>query len=209
MKSFDYQGFKFLVFEDVYEPSEDSFLIADNLIVSENDYVLDMGTGCGILAIIAGSRAKKVVGIDISERAVANAKMNVNLNKMEGYVEIRLGDLWSALKPDERFSLILFNPPYLPISKAEKNENNMNIDMLEKAWDGGLSGREIINEFLAKFDNFLEDDGQLQVVLSSLSGIEKTLSSIENKGFKFEKKAEKKFFFENLVLINLKRVRMV
>ncbi len=153
MKSFDYHGFKFLVFEDVYDPSDDTFLLAENLIVSENDIVLDMGTGCGVLAIIAGSKAKKVVGVDVSERAVMNARINVNLNKMEGLVEIRLGDLWSALKYNERFSLILFNPPYLPIPEAE-----MDMGILKKAWNGGESGREIIDAFFAKFDDFLEKE---------------------------------------------------
>ncbi len=205
MKSFVYQGYKFLVFEDVYYPSDDSFLLVENLIVSENDYVLDMGTGCGILAIIAGNTAKKVVGIDVSESAVINARMNVKLNKMEGRVEVRLGDLWSALKSNERFGLMLFNPPYLPIPEAEKKEDVMNMGILEKAWDGGKTGREIIDAFLAKFDDFLEDEGRVQMVLSSLSEIEKTLSYAEKKGFQFEKKAEKKFFFERLVLINLKK----
>jgi release factor glutamine methyltransferase len=204
MKSFTYQGFNFLVFKDVYDPSDDTFLLAENLDVSENDHVLDMGTGCGILAIIAGNTAKRVVGVDISERAVMNARVNVILNNMERRVEIRLGDLWSTLKPDERFSLILFNPPYLPIPESETN-----IGVLEKAWNGGENGREIIGAFLAKFDDFLEKEGRVQMVLSSLSGIENTLSYIEKKGFQVKKKIEKKFFFEKLVLINFKRVQFV
>lgn len=200
MKSFRYQGFKFLVLKDVYDPSDDTFLLAENLNVSENDCVLDMGTGCGILAVLAGNTAKKVVGVDISERAVMNARINVTLNNMEKRVEIRLGDLWGALNPNERFSLILFNPPYLPIPKAETN-----IGILEKAWNGGKNGRKIVEAFLAKIDYFLEIEGCVQMVLSSLSGIEKILSHIEKKGFQVEKKKEKKFFFEKLFLVNLKK----
>lgn len=204
MKGFEYQGFKFLVFKDVYDPSDDTFLLAENLDVSENDYVLDMGTGCGVLAIIAGKTATKVVGVDISERSVMNARTNVTLNNMENRVEIRLGNLWNALKPDERFNLILFNSPYLPIQNSEANT-----DILEKAWNGGENGREIIDAFLAKFDDFLEGEGRVQMVLSSLSGIENTLSYLEKKGFQVKKKTEKKFFFEKLVLINIKRVQFV
>lgn len=200
MKSFQYQGFKFLVLKDVYDPSDDTFLLAENLNMSEHDRVLDMGTGCGILAIIAGNTAKKVVGVDISERAVMNARINVNLNNMEERVEIRLGNLWDALNPNERFSLILFNPPYLPIPEVETN-----IGILEKAWNGGKNGRKIIEAFLAKIDYFLEREGRVQMVLSSLSGIEKTLFYVERRGFQVEKKKEKKFFFEKLFLINLKK----
>jgi hypothetical protein len=45
--------------------------------------------------------------------------------------------------------------------------------------------------------------------LSSLSGIENTLSYLEKKGFQVKKKTEKKFFFEKLVLINIKRAQFV
>ena len=39
MKRFEYQGFKFLVFNDVYYPSDDTFLLIDNLKVFVNDHV--------------------------------------------------------------------------------------------------------------------------------------------------------------------------
>ncbi|MEM3586941.1 MAG: methyltransferase [Candidatus Jordarchaeaceae archaeon] len=201
MKRFEYKGFKFLVFEDVYEPSDDTFLLADNLEVYENEHVLDMGTGCGILAILAGNIAKRVVGVDISDIAVINARVNVALNNMEKRVEIRLGNLWAALNHNERFSLILFNPPYLPVSKDEPN-----MGILEKAWNGGKSGREVIMAFLSKINYFLERGGRAQIVLSSLSGVEKILSHIKKKGFQIEIRKEKNFFFEKLFLINLTRV---
>ncbi len=201
MKSFEYQGFKFLVFEDVYDPSDDTFLLAENMDVSKNDYVLDMGTGCGILAVIAGKIAKKVVGIDISQRAIMNARVNISLNKVETRVEARLGDLWDVLKPNEIFSLILFNPPYLPIPETEKTES-----ILERAWDGGENGRAVINLFLARLDDFLREGGRVQMVLSSLSKIGDTLSYVKKKQFDVEIKVEKNFFFEKLFLINLKKV---
>ncbi len=201
MKSFEYQGFKFLVFEDVYNPSDDTFLLAENMDVSKDDYVLDMGTGCGILAVIAGKIAKKVVGIDISQRAIMNARVNISLNKVETRVEARLGDLWDVLKPSEIFSLILFNPPYLPIPGTEKNEG-----ILERAWNGGENGRAVINLFLARLDDFLREEGRVQMVLSSLSKIGDTLSYVKKKQFSAEIRVEKKFFFEKLVLINLKKV---
>lgn len=200
MKRFEYQGFKFLVFDDVYYPSDDTFLLIDNLKVFVNDHVLDMGTGCGVLAILAGNIAKKVVGVDISEKAVLNARINVLLNRMEARVEVRLGNLWGALKPNEQFSLILFNPPYLPINASERRTG-----IIEKAWDGGENGRAVIDAFLSNFDKFLEDTGRVQMVLSSLSGIERTISYLEKKGFQVKKEAEKKFFFEKLVLITFKR----
>jgi release factor glutamine methyltransferase len=45
-----FRDYVFHVYENVYEPAEDSFLFAENLAVEKGEVVLDMGTGCGILA---------------------------------------------------------------------------------------------------------------------------------------------------------------
>ena len=50
----------FDVYEDVYEPAEDTSLFAENIDVKEGELVLDVGTGCGLLGILA---AKKAVGV--------------------------------------------------------------------------------------------------------------------------------------------------
>jgi len=54
--------------------------------------VLDLGTGCGIQAMHASRFAREIVATDISERALAIARMNVGLNRIDG-VEFRLGNL--------------------------------------------------------------------------------------------------------------------
>ena len=69
----------FLVDENVYEPAEDSFLFAENLDVKEGERVLDVGTGCGILGIIAAKKAGEVVAVDVNPYAVRCAKENARL----------------------------------------------------------------------------------------------------------------------------------
>lgn len=72
---------------------------------------LDLGTGCGIQALHLAREAEHVVATDISERALAIARLNVALNGVEG-VEFRLG---SMLEPvaGERFDRIVSNPPFV------------------------------------------------------------------------------------------------
>ena len=53
-----FKDYVFHVDEHVYEPAEDTFLIAEKLKDNEDDVVLDMGTGCGILAVLAAAKAK-------------------------------------------------------------------------------------------------------------------------------------------------------
>ena len=60
--------------ENVYHPAEDTYLLAENLNVEKNDIVLDVRTGCGIIALLSARKAKEVVAIDINPYAVKCAK---------------------------------------------------------------------------------------------------------------------------------------
>jgi methylase of polypeptide subunit release factors len=72
---------------------------------------LDLGTGSGVLAILAAAHAQRVVGVDLNPRALAFAELNAALNGFEN-VEWRRGD-WLAAVEDETFDLVVCNPPYL------------------------------------------------------------------------------------------------
>ncbi len=71
---------EFQTCENVYEPAEDTFLLADNLMVKKSDKVLEIGTGTGIIAIIASKKAKNVVAVDINKYAVECAQKNSEIN---------------------------------------------------------------------------------------------------------------------------------
>ncbi len=71
---------------------------------------LDLGTGCGIVAMHLALRGP-VVATDISQRALDFARANARLNQVTG-VEFRHGDLYAPVY-GERFDLILSNPPFV------------------------------------------------------------------------------------------------
>lgn len=77
------------------------------------DRVLDLGTGPGTLLLAALDEWPKAsgIGIDASEEALGYARRNAGRLGMERRAEFRLGDWASGL--DERFDLILCNPPYV------------------------------------------------------------------------------------------------
>jgi len=193
------KGYVFLVDEKVYEPAEDTFLLAENLKVEEKEVVLDMGTGCGILAALAAKKAKKVLATDINPHAIRCAKKNAKMNGVEKKIEFRLGDLFQPVKPDETFSLILFNAPYLPSEPYEERS------WIGRAWAGGSSGRKIIDRFIMDAPKFLTVDGRILLVQSSLSDIDKTLERFYETGLKARVVAEIKFPFERIALIEAKR----
>jgi len=185
----------FYVSEKVYEPAEDTFLLAENLVVNENDVVLDVGTGCGMFGILAAKKAKRVVATDINPYAVSCAKANARQNGVLAKIDMRQGNLFESVKRNERFDVIIFNAPYLPTRESKKRS------WIGKAWAGGKSGRAIIEPFLSEAPKYLKEKGRIFLVQSSLSDIDKTIQRFKENGLKAAIIAEKKFPFETIVLI--------
>ncbi|MFQ6086929.1 MAG: HemK2/MTQ2 family protein methyltransferase [Candidatus Bathyarchaeia archaeon] len=198
-KKMFFSNHAFYLSRDVYEPAEDTFLLAENLTVTEDDVVLDLGTGCGILGILAAKRAKKVIAVDSNPHAVRCAKVNAKVNKVAGKMDVRLGDLFQPIKQDERFTLILFNAPYLPSSPEEERT------WIGRAWAGGPTGRQLIDRFIAEAPGYLSKNGRILLVQSSLSDVEETMNKLRKAGLEARTLSEKRFMFETIVLIEARR----
>jgi len=192
-----YDGLCFQVFKDVYEPAEDTFLIAHNLsrTVRKDDIVLDIGTGCGILAIIAARKAKKVVATDLNPSAVKCARLNAKINGVAHKVEVRRGDLFQSIEKTERFDVIIFNAPYLPTPPNEQRT------WIGQSWAGGPNGRQIIDPFILEAPHYLKRKGKILLVQSSLTSISETLEKFRKQGLEARVIAEKKVAFETIMAI--------
>jgi len=197
IKTIFYADLCFEVFEEVYEPAEDTFLVADKLdqVIVEGDTVLDIGTGCGILGVIASKKARKVVATDVNPYAVECARQNAKANKAASKMEVRLGDLFESVSKTEKFDVILFNAPYLPSKTEEKRT------WIGQAWAGGRAGRQTIDSFIADAPNYLKENGRIVLVQSTLSNIQKTLMRFSDMGLGPKIVAEKKVAFETIVVI--------
>ena len=71
----------------------------------------DLGTGCGVQALLLARHASEVTAVDINARAVALASFNAALNEMNN-VHVREGS-WFGPVAGERFDIIACNPPYV------------------------------------------------------------------------------------------------
>lgn len=188
----------FYVSKNVYEPAEDTFLLAENLKVNKHDIVLDMGTGCGILAVLAAKKAKKVVAVDINPYAVRCAKRNAGLNKVKEKVEVRQGNLFESIRETEKFTLIIFNAPYLPSTQHEQRS------WLNKAWAGGPRGRQVIDNFITQASKHLAKNGRALLLQSTLSNVKETLRKFKENRMHASVVAERKLDFETIVVIEAK-----
>ncbi len=197
---FRYRSFSIETDENVYEPSDDTYLLLDSLEkvgVNKNIKILEAGCGTGIVSIALSIRAFSVVACDINPSAVKLAGKNVKRNGIKN-VEVVESDLFSGVSG--RFDLIVFNTPYLPQSLDETVSGEIN-----HAWDGGMDGRKVIGKFLAEVPSYLSDSGRIVFLESSLSDYGKSLSFLESAGFKVRIVSRKRLHFEELVVIEAVR----
>ncbi|TMD41946.1 MAG: methyltransferase [Chloroflexi bacterium] len=123
-----YLGLDLRIPEGVFSPSGGGpFYPLIRAEARPSDRVLDMGTGCGIGAILAAAQSRDVVGVDVNPIAVEAAAANASRNGVGDRITFRQSDVFDAV--DGRFDLILFDPPYrwykardlLELSTADEN----------------------------------------------------------------------------------------
>ena len=185
--------------ELVYIPSDDTFLLAENLEIKEGQSVLEIGTGSGLVSMYASLLTDNITATDINFNALELAEKNFKLNNITT-IKLEFGDLFEPIK-NEKFDVILFNTPYLPTDSEDIINDDLNY-----AFDGGLDGRNVIERFLNEAPNHLNDKGIIQMIQSSLSDTEKTLDMLDNLGFIAEVAKSERFFFEEIVLINAYKI---
>lgn len=186
----EYGGLRIKLHSQVYEPAEDTFLLARNLLVREGDVALDVGTGTGIIALLMAIKARQVLGVDINPFAVELARENARINGIKN-VEFQVSDLFEMV--DGKFDVITFNAPYLPGEPEE---------LIDLALVGGETGREVLDRFIGEVPRYLKPGGVVQIVQSSITGVEETLEKLASAGLTPEVAARERYFFEEIVLIN-------
>lgn len=191
----------FDVSAEVYEPAEDSFLFAENLDVEKDAQVLDVGTGCGILGILAAETAANVIAVDFNPYALRCAKKNSALNNVSGKMAFIQSILLTAFNENAKFDLILFNAPYLPSAECEEDS------WMVRSWAGGVNGRQVIDRFISQVPSHLKACGRILLMQSTLANAEETIRKFEEINLKATIKAERKLpFFETLTLIEAKKI---
>lgn len=174
-----------MIYDLIYEPDEDSYLIAEELKKFHNIKVLDLGTGSGYLAEIAIKNNCEVSAADINAAAA-------DFCLRKGIKTVR-SNLFSSIK--EKFDLIAFNPPYLPLDADEPKDSMITTT-------GGIKGNEIIERFLKQAKNYLYKNGKILIVFSSISG--DVINLFKKYSYKYKKLSEKKVFFETLYVYLIK-----
>ena len=183
----------------VYEPQEDSDMLAEAVRKHAFGTVLDIGTGSGIQAITAADvkGVKSVVAADISEEALRLAATAAAKGNLKGKIRFVKSDLFSNV--NGKFDTIIFNPPYLP----------QDAGIVDEAIYGGRRGHETLERFLNECGSHLNDGGIILIVFSSLTNKGKVDGIMERNCLEHDELAQKHVFFETLHTYLIRKSRLL
>ncbi len=108
---------------------------------------IDLGTGSGVHAILASDHCSRVVGADVSPRAIAFSNFNAALNGKNN-LDFVLSDLLNSISGT--CDLLIANVPYAPDTAAKAGDN---------FWSGGLDGTELLRRVVEALPTRLDEDG--------------------------------------------------
>lgn len=156
-----FMGEYFKVTPDVLIPRDETELVVSKAIdiIKENNLknILDIGTGSGCIACTIAKRTKAVVlGIDISSDALRIALDNVTALGINNRAVFRKSDLYSKIREEEKFDMIISNPPYIPYGTPLSPEV---MHEPKEALFADENGLKIYREIIESAPQFLNSNG--------------------------------------------------
>lgn len=123
--------------------------------------VLELCTGAGHIGLlaIAGSD-RTLVAVDADAHACAVARDNAETNGLADRVEVRCADLEDAVGADERFALVIADPPWVPSTEISRFPADPVL-----AIDGGADGLDVARQCLGVAARSLQPGGSVLLQL--------------------------------------------
>jgi len=168
-KTVNYLGKRIFVYRNTFWPFCDSLPLVENMVIKPTDCVLDIGTGSGVIALLACYKgALRVVAVDINPWAVKSARRNAKEHGFSKIMKVVQGDLFASLT-DEKFDVITANLPF-----RDKTAHDL---VAQSQWDTGFATNRA---FLHGVKKYLANDGRIYFAHSnfgSISGIRRLAKS--------------------------------
>ena len=161
MKPFHFQQFSVQQSGKVFRVGTDAVLLGVLCNVERSKRILEVGSGTGIVSLMAAQRNPKaqILALDINEEAVKLTEMNFLNSPFSDRMKAELQD-FKKIETDEKYDLIISNPPYF-----EENSSSKDIIARQQKELG-------FYELIKKAAELLTSDGLLSVIIPFESGEE-------------------------------------
>lgn len=162
-----FMGEFFKVTPAVLIPRDETEILVRKAIelIQTNNFknVLDIGTGSGCIACtIAKNTEATVLGVDISSDALRVALDNVTKLGINNRAVFRKSNLFEKVRDEEKFDIIISNPPYIPHDVELSEEVMKEPELALRADENGL---EFYRKITEKAPEFLNENGWLMYEL--------------------------------------------
>ncbi|MEI7059001.1 class I SAM-dependent methyltransferase [Nocardioides sp. CCNWLW239] len=125
--------------------------------------MLELCSGAGQIGLLAASMtSRRLVCVDANPVACAFTRANAERAGLADLVEVRHGSMEHALDPDERFCLVIADPPWVPTAQVERYPEDP-----RTAIDGGADGMLVAEACLDTIDRHLSPDGSAVLQLGT------------------------------------------
>ncbi len=150
----------------------------------------DLGTGSGLLALLAARSGALVTAVDINPVAAECASGNARRNGLDGRVDVVASDVFDQVDPGRRFDLVVTNPPFYPRAATSGADH---------AFAAGI-GNGFFEKLAESLPGRLKDGGALLMIQSSDADFEPISRMFEGRGFSARVVGESRGFFETLTI---------
>ncbi len=171
----NFYGLDFIVSPAVLIPRPETELLVETAleILKQNAKFCEVGVGSGCISvtILHELKTTNAVALDISEKAIAVARLNAEKHKVAERLELRKSDVCEQLN-GEKFDLIVSNPPYISAEEMKTLQTEVRDYEPAAALTDGANGLSIIEKIITDAPQFLTKNGFLLLEIGYLQSVE-------------------------------------
>ncbi|ORX57768.1 S-adenosyl-L-methionine-dependent methyltransferase [Piromyces finnis] len=178
-------------YRNVYEPSEDTFLLLDSL-EEDQEYIkqlkpkicLEIGSGSGCVITFLGQIVGKnsvYITTDINPEAAKITQKTGKQNNIK--IDAINTDLVNGILPrlENSIDIICFNPPYVITESSDINSS-----LIAASWAGGIKGREVTDRVLPYIPKLLAPGGSFYLLLIQDNKPQEIVEIMESYNLKYQ-----------------------
>ncbi len=169
----EFYGLDFVVTPDVLIPRPETELIVERAIEllsterglqSASSRILEIGVGSGCISVAILKQVPKAsaVAVDISEPAIEIARRNAEMHEVGGRLTLVHSDVFENV-PDEKFDLIVSNPPYVLLAEYAQLQPEVRDHDPKAAVTDGSTGLTIVKRIIDGSPNYLQSGGHMLI----------------------------------------------